>query len=45
MVLTNAANAVLATGKVITLTSSWQAVTMDLSALKLPNGIYPEFPF
>jgi hypothetical protein len=40
MVLTNAANAVLATGKVITLTSSWQAVTMDLSALKLPNGIY-----
>ena len=40
MVLTDAANAVLATSKVITLTLSWQTVRVDLSALKLPNGIY-----
>jgi hypothetical protein len=40
MVLTNAANVVLASSKVITLTSSWQTVTMDVSGLNLPEGTY-----
>jgi len=40
MVLTNAGGTVLASSPAITLTSTWQTVPMDVSALNLPDGTY-----
>jgi hypothetical protein len=40
MMLTDAANTVLASSPIITLTSSWQTVSINVSGLSLPEGTY-----